>query len=532
MSFSPIATQRARARVGTLLNEKWRIDSLLGIGGMAAVYGATHRNGKRAALKVLHAELVADPSLVARFLREGYLANKVEHPGVVSVLDDAHAEDGSPYLVMELLDGYSLERHTQTPANALQLSQVLKITDELLDVLAAAHAKGIVHRDIKPANLFLTRDGKVKVLDFGIARLAETSNEGGLTQTGAAIGTPSYMPPEQARGKWTEVDARTDLWAVGATMLALLLGQRPRRADTVQEELFVAMTAPMPSTSSLCPHVPVDVARAIDCAVAFEREQRFPDATAMQLERRRAASADGGAPAFDQTLVVPSIGDTAPVMHPGLPAPPIGHANVSSPITSPSHGSGSHGSVSHGSGSYGGGAQGSGAHQSPSYGSTVQMSEPQLTTGRPMWVAPPSSPPAPRRGSAVGIALAFAAITLVALGFGGSLAWKRHLTMAEAPRQSPSIAAANPVAPALTAVPVPTSALDPAASASASDSAPAPASASTLASTSASASASAASASASAVAAPRASTAPRAPTTPRGTGPAPADTAGFFDKRF
>jgi serine/threonine protein kinase len=512
MSFSPIATQRARARVGTLLNEKWRIDSLLGIGGMAAVYGATHRNGKRAALKMLHAELVADPSLVARFLREGYLANKVEHPGVVSVLDDAHAEDGSPYLVMELLEGYSLERHTQTPANALQLSQVLKLTDELLDVLAAAHAKGIVHRDIKPANLFLTRDGKLKVLDFGIARLAETSSEGGLTQTGAAIGTPSYMPPEQARGKWTEVDARTDLWAVGATMLALLLGQRPRRADTVQEELFIAMTAPMPSTTSLCPQVPADVARAIDCAVAFERERRFPDATAMQLELRRAASADGGATAFDQTLVVPSIGDTAPVMHPGLSAAPSGHASGSSPITSPSHGSGSHGGGSQGSGSQ------SGAHQSPSYGSTVHMSEPQLTTGRPMWVAPPSAPPAPSRGSAVGIALAVAAIALVALAIGGTFAWKRHLATVEASRQSPSIAAANPVAPPLAAAPVPTPAVDPAPSTSTP--------ASSLASASASPSASASHA------APRASTTPRAATTPRGTGTAPADTAGFFDKRF
>ena len=513
MAFSPIATQRARARVGTLLNEKWRIDSLLGIGGMAAVYGASHRNGKRAALKVLHAELVSDPGLVARFLREGYLANKVEHPGVVSVLDDAHAEDGSPYLVMELLDGYSLERHTQTPANALQLSQVLKITDELLDVLAAAHAKGIVHRDIKPANLFLTRDGKVKVLDFGIARLAEASGEGGLTQTGAAIGTPSYMPPEQARGKWTEVDARTDLWAVGATMLALLLGRRPRRADTVQEELYIAMTAPMPSTASLCPKVPADVARAIDSAVAFERDQRFPDATAMQLALRHAASADGGAPAFDLTLVVPSIGDTAPVMHPGVSAPPSGEHASTSPITSPSHGSGSHGSGSYGSGSYGGGSQGGGAHQSPSYGSTVQMSEPQLTTGRPMWVAPPSASAAPsQRGGAVGIALAIAAIALVALAIGGTFAWRRHLATVGGPPQPAPIAAANPVAPALTAVPVATVAIDPAP-------APAPASAS-------------ASVPASPAALPRASTAPRAPTAPRGSGAAPPDTAGFFDKRF
>ena len=515
MSFSPIATQRARARVGTLLNEKWRIDSLLGIGGMAAVYGASHRNGKRAALKVLHAELVVDPSLVARFLREGYLANKVEHPGVVSVLDDAYAEDGAPYLVMELLEGYSLERHTQAAANALQLSQVLKIADGLLDVLAAAHAKGIVHRDIKPANLFLTRDGVLKVLDFGIARLAESSAEGGLTQTGAAIGTPSYMPPEQARGKWMEVDARTDLWAVGTTMLALMLGHRPRRADTVQEELFVAMTEPMPSTNSLCPQVPLEVARAIDRAVAFDRERRFPDAVAMQLALRRAVRADGGAPAFDQTLVT-AVGDTAPVMHPGMVLPPSGpQANGSSPITSPSHGSISQGSISQGSG-----VSQSGAHASPSYGSTVQMSEPQLTTGRPMWVGPGEAQPRAPRGSAVGMVVAAAVLAFIGLGVGGAFAWKRFAPSVEAGR--PPIAAAQNSAPPTVAVTSPT-----ATAASAAPAALEPAPSATPSVSDGSAAPSAASAPA-----PRASTTPRGAPASRGAGAPPADTAGFFDKRF
>ena len=520
MSFSPIATQRARARVGALLNEKWRIDSLLGIGGMAAVYGASHRNGKRAALKVLHAELVVDPSLVARFLREGYLANKVEHPGVVSVLDDAYAEDGAPYLVMELLDGYSLERHTQTPANALQLSQVLKIADELLDVLAAAHAKGIVHRDIKPANLFLTRDGKLKVLDFGIARLAESSAEGGLTQTGAAIGTPSYMPPEQARGKWMEVDARTDLWAVGTTMLALLLGHRPRRADTVQEELFVAMTEPMPSTNSLCPHVPFEVARAIDRAVAFDRERRFPDAVAMQLALRRAVSVEGGAPAFDQTLVT-AVGDTAPVVHPGMVLPPSGNQAIgSSPITSPSHGSISQGSgVSHG-----------GAHTSPSYGSTVQMSEPQLTTGRPMWVPPGEAPARASRRSAVGMVVAAAALAFIGLAVGGAFAWKRLAPSGETAR--PSVVSAQNSAPPTGAVTSPTATAPQAAAAPAALAPQAAAALEPAPSATASASDASAALSAASAPAPRASTTPRGVPAPRGTGAPPADTAGFFDKRF
>jgi serine/threonine-protein kinase len=531
MSFSPMATQRARARVGTLLNEKWRIDSLLGIGGMAAVYGATHRNGKRAALKMLHAELVADPALVTRFLREGYLANKVEHGGVVSVLDDAYAEDGSPYLVMELLEGYSLERHTQSPANALPLRQVLKIADELLDVLAAAHAKGLVHRDIKPANLFLTRDGKVKVLDFGIARLAETSAEGGLTQTGAAIGTPSYMPPEQARGRWTEVDARTDLWAVGATMLALLLGQRPRRADTVQEELFVAMTAPMPATTSMLPEVPERIALAIDRAVAFERDARFADAVAMQVELRRAAEGADSV-ALDHTLVVQPGGDTAPVMHPGMPlsagvVPSAHPTGPSSPITSPSHGSGSHGSGSHGSG-----IRATGNQSSPSYGSTVQMSEPQLTTGRPMWVASEPTGASPSRRAAPVIA-AVAAVFLLATGLTGTFVWKRHRDASMAsqpPAPTTPIVTASPVSP----VPVPVLGPVPVPAASASGAAPPPASAASAVAVDPPPSSSASLH----AAAPRASTTPRAtaatpatPAAPRGSG-APADTSSLFDRRF
>jgi serine/threonine-protein kinase len=513
MSYSPAATHRAHARVGTLLNEKWRIDSLLGVGGMAAVYGASHRNGKRAALKMLHAELTADPSLVTRFLREGYLANKVEHPGVVSVLDDAVTEDGSPYLVMELLDGYSLERHTQSPERAMPLRQVLKITDELLDVLAAAHAKGIVHRDIKPANIFLTRDGKVKVLDFGIARLAEPTGDAALTQTGSAIGTPAYMPPEQARGRWADVDARTDLWAVGATMLALLLGHRPRRADTVQEELLMAMTQPMLPTSVFFPHAPERVARAIDCAVAFERERRFPDAHAMQLELRRATDATVDDVFLDRTLVVGPGADTAPVMHPGTqlsPSPSTHPPNAqfrhpsspSSPITSPSHGSGS-------------------------YGSTRHLGEPQLTTNRPLWAPQPSAPSPARGAGGGGAVVAAVLVVLAALGAGGALFWKRHHAPADQVAEPRSQATAtDPVSPTSAG------AVDPSAAVVALDaSAPTPVAVASGA-PSASASASATSTSSSAHAAgPRASAAPRGSSAPHPAA-APSDTSGFFDRRF
>ncbi len=268
-----------------MVRDKWRIDALLGIGGTAAVYAATHRNGKRVAVKILRSELTSYEEVTTRFAREGYVANKIEHPGVVSVLDDDITEDGAPFLVMDFLDGHSLDRYTKGPEHALPLDRVTMMIDRVLDVLAMAHTKNVIHRDIKPANIFLTRSDEVKVLDFGIARITDTL-DAAMTQTGTAIGTPGYMAPEQARGRWNEVDARTDLWAVGATMYALLLGTRPRRAETVQEELLAAMTQPMRPIAELLPSLPRTVADYIDKAVAFDRADRYPDATSMQQALR------------------------------------------------------------------------------------------------------------------------------------------------------------------------------------------------------------------------------------------------------
>ena len=164
---------RARSRLGRMLRGKWRLDALLGVGGMAAVYAATHRNGSRAAVKVLHSELTINPQVRNRFLREGYVANAVGHEGAVRVIDDDSAEDGSMFLVTELLDGETLEQRRIRCGGRLSEDEVLCLAEPLLDVLIAAHAKGVVHRDLKPENVFVTRNGQVKVLDFGIARLRE-----------------------------------------------------------------------------------------------------------------------------------------------------------------------------------------------------------------------------------------------------------------------------------------------------------------------------------------------------------------------
>ena len=132
---------------------------MLGVGGMAAVYAATHRNGNRVAVKMLHAEISADPDIRQRFLREGYVANKVGHPGAVNVSDDDIAEDGACFLVMALLEGETVEARRERKGGTLGTVDTLSIMEQVLDVLAAAHAEGIIHRDLKPENLFVTRDG-------------------------------------------------------------------------------------------------------------------------------------------------------------------------------------------------------------------------------------------------------------------------------------------------------------------------------------------------------------------------------------
>jgi serine/threonine-protein kinase len=288
---------RAEARVGVVLRDKWHLDVLLGFGGMAAVYAATHRNGSRAAVKVLHPEFSADEVLRQRFLWEGYAANAVGHPGVVRVLDDDASEDGSLFLVTELLDGETLEERRQRMGGCLSQQEVMIATYDVLDVLATAHAQGIVHRDLKPENVFVTRAGQVKVLDFGIARLRELSSSSGLTQSGMAIGTPAYMAPEHARGLSNDVDERSDLWSCGAMMFHLLSGTDVHEGRTANEKLVSAITRPAPRLSTLVQDISPSLANVVDTALAFSKERRWPNASLMQ-----AALAGAYAQAFSHPI--------------------------------------------------------------------------------------------------------------------------------------------------------------------------------------------------------------------------------------
>jgi len=269
-----------QARLGQTIKDKWHIDELLGLGGMAAVYAATHRNGSRVAIKMLHPQLSGNDDVRKRFSREGYLANTVGHPGVPRVVDDDVSEDGSAFLVMELLEGETSSERAERVGGKLTPQEVAFIGQGILDVLAAAHANGIIHRDVKPENVFLTTDNRVVVLDFGIARVMEGFGGSG-TKTGTMMGTPAFMPPEQARGRVNEMDATSDVWAVGATLFYLLTGRVVHEAETANEQLVAAATLPAVSIQRI-EAVPTPIADVIDRALSYAKSERYPDARAMQ----------------------------------------------------------------------------------------------------------------------------------------------------------------------------------------------------------------------------------------------------------
>ncbi len=284
--------------MGQTLNGKWQVDRLLDVGGMGAVYAATHRNGRHAAIKMLHSQFTKDPEIVRRFKREGYVANKIEHPGALAILDDDTAEDGSPYLVMELLEGESLSAWLARTGGRIPVPDVLAIAGQVLEVLAFAHEAAIVHRDVKPGNIFVTKGGYVKLLDFGLARVRDGSKSFVPTAQGTVMGTAGYMAPEQARGKVDEVDARTDLFSVGAVMFRALTGRRVHEKATAVDTTIASMKDPAPLLASVLPAIDPVLAAVVDKALAFDKASRWTTARQMFDALRKAyegARAFGGA---------------------------------------------------------------------------------------------------------------------------------------------------------------------------------------------------------------------------------------------
>jgi serine/threonine-protein kinase len=264
---------------------------------MSVVYQAVHRNGKQVAIKVLHPELAVRSSTRRRFLREGYIANRVGHPGAVSVLDDGVDDDGTVFLVMELLEGETLGAQLKRWPTLHTHEHVLAVADCVLEVLSAAHEAGIVHRDVKPDNIFVTTTGALKLIDFGIASARELAALGAdLTGTGLAMGTPAFMAPEQARGRRDEVDHRTDLWAVGATMFTLFTRRHVHEGQSGNEAMILAATSPPRSLKALAPDLDGRIIEAVDRALAFSKADRWPDAPAMRRALRAIEERSGSLP--------------------------------------------------------------------------------------------------------------------------------------------------------------------------------------------------------------------------------------------
>jgi len=269
----------ANRRLGTTIGA-YTIDRVIGHGGMATVYAAKSGDSKPVAMKILHLPLADDDVLVARFFEEAYLANSVKHPGVCRIVDDGVSDDRCPYLVMELLDGENLEA-CLAAKKTLTVGDTLDIGIDLADTLKAVHKANIVHRDLKPANIFLTRQGTVKVLDFGVGKSSSLAPK---TLEGSLLGTPAFMAPEQAMGSGTDlVDGRADVFSVAAVLFRCLSGHNVHEADTTFAQWFAAAKKKARSLREVAPELPEEIVKTVDHGLAFERDAR-PSAAEFHAE--------------------------------------------------------------------------------------------------------------------------------------------------------------------------------------------------------------------------------------------------------
>jgi serine/threonine protein kinase len=291
-----------------LLSNRYRIEGFIGRGGMATVHRGTDQVLDRTvAIKILAEPLARDPTFLERFRREAQAAAGLSHPGVVSVFDTG-SDDGIHYIVMELLEGRTLQEITRAGGSVLP-DRAVEIAEAVCAALGAAHGQGLVHRDIKPANIMIAPDGSVKVMDFGIAR-AVTSNT--LTQTAMTLGTATYFSPEQARGE--PVDARSDLYSLGVVLYEMLIGRPPFEAESPLAVAYQHVReAPRPPSS-----LNADVSPALEAvvmrAMAKNPAARYQTAEEMRQGLQRALTAEGGEP----TEAIPAL-RTAVLSRPAVP---------------------------------------------------------------------------------------------------------------------------------------------------------------------------------------------------------------------
>ncbi len=267
-----------------IFNSRYEIGAMIGTGGMADVYIAEDlRLHRKVAVKILRSDLARDPAFIARFKKEALAAGGLNNPGIVAVFDSG--EDGpNSYIVMELVKGHTLRQVLQSDAEISQ-DEAVEIVAEILEALDYSHAQGIIHRDIKPGNIMITDSGKVKVMDFGIARALDDIGAT-MTNTWNVVGTAQYLSPEQATGEYA--DARSDIYSVGCLMYELLVGRPPFIGDTPVSIAFQHVSAPLPAPSDINPDIDPNLETIIQVALHKDPSDRYQDAGAMLEDLRRA----------------------------------------------------------------------------------------------------------------------------------------------------------------------------------------------------------------------------------------------------
>ncbi len=269
----------APVEVGQILAGKYRIDRVLGAGGMGVVVAATHVHlDQRVAIKFLLPAALANADVVARFQREARAAVKIQSEHVARVIDVGTLESGAPYMVMEYLEGVDLSQRI-AEERTLPVADVVRFVLEACEALAEAHAAGIVHRDLKPANLFLARradkTSMVKVLDFGISK-SNVAGSGGITSTQAVMGSPYYMSPEQLMSA-KHVDHRADIWSLGIVLYEALVGTPPYVGDTMPEIVAQILQAGAPSVRAKRPDVPAELDAIVARCLSKDASTRYRD---------------------------------------------------------------------------------------------------------------------------------------------------------------------------------------------------------------------------------------------------------------
>ncbi len=271
-----------QARVGTVVGQRYKLLSMLGEGGMGAVYLAEDVTlGIKVALKLLKQDVATDPTVLARFDREAKAMTVLQHEHIVRALGFGQSPEGDMCLVMELVEGETLrsmlKRLKRFPPHG-----VADIAAQIAEALACAHSFGVVHRDLKPENVLVSWPAPdkpwIKVLDFGMARLLVGAPGTPLTRKGAVFGTPEYMPPEQCMGQ--PVDTRADQYAFGVMAFEMLAGERPFKAKSALEMVQMQIRTAPPSLASLAPDVPPAAAEVVAKMLAKKADDRFPDVTA------------------------------------------------------------------------------------------------------------------------------------------------------------------------------------------------------------------------------------------------------------